>query len=357
MELRYAVKTFPSSKKKDFSSFILGGDIGGTNTTLCVAGIHHKTPYVLFSLLFKSQQLPSLVPAVKETITYAKKHYNITIRTAGIGAAGVVSPSADGVRLTNVPWNIRSSDLIKKTGLSSVYLINDFQAVGYGINLLNPHNKKDLLCVKKGKKTKQTYPIKAVLGAGTGLGKSILVYDTTFQAYHPLPSEGGHGDLPLYSEDEMRLAEFIKKQRRNPQPVRYEDVLSGYGIETMYHYLKSKQSTTKLKSRITVPAAVISQYRKKDAIAKETFQYFTRFYGRCAKNFVLDTLATGGLYIAGGIAAKNIDLFKTRTFLDEFTHAYHREDVLHHVPIYVVVNYDVSLYGACFAAVHQLQQP
>jgi glucokinase len=78
---------------------------------------------------------------------------------------------------------------------------------------------------------------------------------------------------------------------------------------------------------------------------------FTRFYGRCAKNIALDTLAGGGLYIAGGIAAKNKEIFVSKEFLDEFDRAYRRSEFLRKVPLYVILNYDISLLGACYAAV------
>ncbi len=79
---------------------------------------------------------------------------------------------------------------------------------------------------------------------------------------------------------------------------------------------------------------------------------FAKFYARCAKNFVLDCLATGGLYIAGGIAPKNTESFMEKEFLDEFTCAYQRSHVLENIPIYIIVNYDVGLYGAFVAAMH-----
>jgi len=80
---------------------------------------------------------------------------------------------------------------------------------------------------------------------------------------------------------------------------------------------------------------------------------FTLFYARCAKNFALNTLATGGLYIAGGIASKNKKIFTSKIFKDEFENAYRRADVLKSIPISIIVNYNVSLYGACFAAMYQ----
>ena len=96
---------------------------------------------------------------------------------------------------------------------------------------------------------------------------------------------------------------------------------------------------------------MISEYKEKDETCSESFKLFTRFYARCAKNFILDSLAVGGLYIAGGIASKNPSIFSTNEFLNEFKNVYRREDILKNVPIYIVKNYDVSLYGACLAAI------
>jgi glucokinase len=341
---------------------VLGVDIGGTNTNLVIAGIRNKNPTLLFSLNFKSQELPSLIPAVKETISFANKTYRIYIDNAVIGAAGVVSSSHDAATLTNVPWDISKKRLLENTSLSSVYIMNDFQMIGYGINMLNPKNNDDLFLVKPGwGESSASIATKAILGAGTGLGKSILVYDEHFDAHIPIPSEGGHEDFPMQNEFEIKLATFIKKLRNIKQPLSYEEVLSGRGIEVIYQFLRNTQQfkVSKYTEEIdatTDKAPLISNYKEKDETCKETFRLFTRFYGRCAKNFVLDSLARGGLYIAGGIASKNKEIFMTKDFINEFVNAHQRSEVLKKIPVYIIVNYDVSLYGACFAAMYHLQK-
>jgi glucokinase len=239
-------------------------------------------------------------------------------------------------------------------------VINDFQAIGYGINLLNYNNKDDIFLVKSGKtnadSSKET---KAILGAGTGLGKSILAYNEQLEAYIPIPSEGGHSDFPAQDDFEIQLLNFIKKLRNISQPITYEELLSGRGIESIYSFLKDisqiKESKyTKEIENAKDKASLISKYRTEDKICGETFRLFARYYGRCAKNFVLDTMATGGLFIAGGIATKNREIFKTKEFLDEFENAHQRKDVLNQTPIYIITNYDVSIYGACFAAMNNI---
>jgi glucokinase len=186
-----------------------------------------------------------------------------------------------------------------------------------------------------------------------------LTYDEHFNAYVSIPSEGGHGDFPAQNNLEIQLVEFVKKFRGISQPLSYEELLSGRGIESIYLFFRNKQELkdTQYTKEIDIAddkASLISKYKNLDSTCKETFRLFTRFYARCAKNLVLDTLARGGLYIAGGIAAKNKEIFSSKDFAEEFENAYRRIDVLKSIPIYVIMNYDVSLYGACYAAMYKM---
>ena len=343
-----------------FSSYVLGVDIGGTYTNFGIAGIKDKKPILLFSLKFISKELESLVPSIIQTLDYAKNEHNIDVYDACIGAAGVVSEAKDFADLTNVNWNVSTSEIVKNTSLKNAFIINDFQAIGYGINLLDHSNKNDIFQVRS--ETKKEYIAhrnRAVIGAGTGFGKCILFYDSHLKAYIPHPSEGGHGDFPVYTDFEEKLIHFIEKGKKDSFPVCYEDVLSGDGLESIYNFLMKEKKYKASECHDIIEnsiekASVISRFRKTDELCKETFLYFTKFYGRCAKNFVLDTLATGGLYIAGGIAPKNSDIFQTDEFLFEFENSQKRKKILKKIPIYLVMNYDVSLYGTCIAAMHNM---
>jgi glucokinase len=355
----YSVRIFNKEKLENKSSYyVLGVDVGGTNTNIAIAGIKDSKPSLLFSLDFKTQELESIISPINETLTYADEKYDITVGLACLGVAGPVI-TRDSVELTNVKFNINRDELIKKTTLETISIINDFEALGYGLNLLDAKNKMDMFEVRDRKN--QVHPpfsTKALLGAGTGLGKSILIYDKNLEIYVPIPSEGGHGDFPPQNDFEMQLTESIKKSRIMSQPLTYEELLSGRGIENIYLFLKnSKQfETTDYTDEIdevTEKVSLISKFKKIDETCKETFRLFTKFYARCAKNFVLDTMATGGLYIAGGIASKNKEIFKSEEFFDEFKNAYRRSEVLKEIPIYIVINYDISLSGACLAAMYQ----
>ena len=174
----------------DYSSFVLGVDTGGTNTNLGIASIKKRSLELLFSMKFKTNELVTLEPAILQAINYAKDNYDITIKNACIGAAGVVSSNQDYVKLTNADWDINAKDLIEKTTLDSAFIINDFEAIGYGTNLINLKNSDDVYIVRSGKK-EIVGKTKAIIGAGTGLGKCILVYNKQSDIYVPIPCEGG----------------------------------------------------------------------------------------------------------------------------------------------------------------------
>jgi len=307
-DTKYPIDNFKKFNVNDYSFFVLGGDVGGTNTNLAVAGVKGDNVEVLFSMKFKTQELSGLNEAVKRILDYSKDKHKIRINNCCMAVAGPVS---NGIgELTNVKWDVKVRELSRL--VKKVRLINDLQAVGYGINMLK---KKDIIELQKGKKTNG---VKAIIAAGTGLGKGIIVDG------EPIPSEGGYSDLPVKNELEMSLLQKLKFKE-------YEEVLSGRGIELIHEFLT--------KEKKTAAEAIMN---------KKTREMFKIFYARCAKNFALDVLATGGVYIAGGIAAKNPDLFDKK-FLQEFSSSRFSQ-LLKGIPVYVITNYDVSLYGACYAA-------
>ena len=356
--LHYNVKTFKENiSTKDYTDYVLGADIGGTHTNISVAGVKKSMPEVLYSLLFNTSELDSIMPAINQTLKYGKENYDINVKYGCFAAAGIVSHNQDFASLTNSLLKIDTNLILKETDLEDSFVINDFQAIGYGLNVINEENSKDILTIK-GKNRKDDYQnkTKALIGAGTGLGKCILVYDDNKNFYRPLPSEGGHSDIPVYDHLGMKLLTYIKNRHNRSKPVNYEDLLSGQGLENIYFFIQNSEKikptkyTKEIASSKDKPA-LISEYRNVDETCKKTFELFTLFYARCAKNFVLDALSVGGLYIGGGIASKNTDIFNSKKFLNEFINADKRDDFLKKVPIYIIKNYDISLHGSCFAAI------
>jgi len=341
MDVRVHYENFD---KCDYSHYVLGADIGGTHTNLAVAGARDNGAELLFSTHFHSQQLPSFLPALRATIDFGRDNFHIEVERGCAGVAGPVV-GASSAKPTNVAWLVNGREIVTETGLKDFFLLNDFQVIGYGIPSLQ---KEDLFVARAGQPGDGL--TQAIMGAGTGLGKALLIFDG--QSYRPLPSEGGHGDFPVHDCFDLELADFIRAGRGSPAS--YEDLLSGRGIAGIYRFLAAKRGATNYSpiiERAADQAAAISEHQDRDPLSKETFQIYARYYGRCAKNFVLDAMSAGGLYIAGGIASKNRELFVSAEFQREFLNAERQRAILEKTPIYVIVNYDVSLYGACNAAV------
>ena len=333
--------------KNSYNSFVLAGDIGGTNTNLGIFGIKKNSPEILISFHFKSKEIKGLNQPISEVLEYAKNNSNIKITKACFAVAGVLSNKKDYAKITNAKWNVNKSKLLNKTKLKNIILINDFEAAGYGINMLNG---KDIMAVKRAKKTTNG-PV-LVIGAGTGLGKSALLYDNYHKSYIPIPSEAGHSDFPVQNQQELQLVEFIKKNKKTGQ-VSYEDVLSGRGLGSIYLFLRKngKINPTKYTKEIGESknqAELISKYRKTDKTCMEAFKLFKTFYARFARNFALDVLPYGGVYIAGGIAPKNTDIFDSE-FVKIFEQNCKFAHILKKIPIYLVLNSNVGLLGAGFA--------
>jgi glucokinase len=309
----------------------LAVDIGGTNTNF---GIFHKKK-LLLSLHFKSSEITNFNHIVKRVLKHIKEKYSITCIKAGVAAAGRLHKN--NIELTNQKWNVKKKDL----PFTKVRLMNDFQAMAYGIDVLS---KNKILLVKPGTADKGP---RVILGAGTGLGKSILLHNG--KGYEPLPSEGGHGNFAPMNEDEFKLVKFLQKRLKR-EVIEWEDVLSGRGLTNIYLYLNSKKfKKTKHTQKIIASgfhSLAICAGRNTDPQSKEVFKYFTRLYARCARNFTLDVLASGGVYIGGGIAANHYAIFRKLGFAKEFLTAHKMKDFLNKVPVYVIKDYNISLYGA-----------
>lgn len=299
-------------------SAVFAADIGGTNTNIGLCSVNGKIVTIHKKYRFETNRVKNFANLVKSVL----KDANVKISAACIAAAGPVSADRTKCKITNAKLTVDVGKLP-----FSAKLLNDFEALGYAVNVLQPG---DMKIIRKGKSNKQ--PI-ALLGAGTGLGKSLLYYHN---AYYPHASEGGHADLPITAEE----ADFLLWCKK--PVVEYEDVLSGRGIAHIYKFM-----LTKYEGSGTSDSAEIM--RENSPAGEHTRKQFIRFYARCAKNFVLDGLARDGVIIGGGIAAKHSYLFNA-DFVNEFMRNETQKAWLSKVPIKVITNNDAGLLGAAFAS-------
>ena len=351
----FTKKEHKKFNKKSNNSFILGGDIGGTNTNLGLFGIKNNFPTLLLSLHFKTKELRGLRFAVNEALSYIQKNHKVTVRNACLAAAGVLSPKRDYVKTQNLPWDIDKKELLRKTKLKKILLVNDFEAIGYGIGMLN---KNDVAVIKKAQKVPKA-PI-VVIGAGTGLGKTTLIYNEHCKGHTPLPSEAGHSDFAARIDFGLDLIDFIKKNKNIKQSVSYEMVLSGQGLSNIYLFLRKSERFRKTKYTNEIDNSknkheLISKYRHADNTCRAVWKIFKKAYATFARNCALDSISFGGVYIGGGIAPKNRDIFD-RDFVKSFEDNYKMKSVLKKIPIYLILNYNVGLLGAGVAACRFLRK-
>jgi glucokinase len=262
--------------------------------------------------------------------------------------------------LTNLNWFLEARRLEKELAIARIRLINDFAAVGYGILGLETTDLHTLQEV-----TPQPDAPIAVLGAGTGLGEGFLIQQPG--GYQVFASEGGHTDFAPRTGLEFQLLQYLL-EKYDIQRISVERVVSGQGIVAIYQFLRDRQiapesaeigqvirtweQETGRSEKSVDPAATIAQaaLEKRDRLSEQTLQIFVDAYGAEAGNLALKLLPYGGLYVAGGIAAKILPLIKEGQFLRAFGQKGRVSSLLERVPVHVILNPQVGLIGAAIGA-------
>jgi glucokinase len=346
-------------------TYLLAGDIGGTKTILRLVKLTAVTPPKLtltpcFETTYSSQAYPDLVPMVKEFLQAAGAHMDQPIQ-AERACFAIAGPVVDNCsNLTNLAWSLEGDRLQAELALARVELINDFEAVGYGVFGLEP---ADLHTLQAGDYHPQA-PV-AILGAGTGLGQGFAIRQG--DRWVVFPSEGGHADFAPRSELEFQLLRYLVDKHQISR-VSVERVVSGQGIVSIYQFLRDREFATESpeiaqaitawerqtgrKTKTIDPAAVIAiaAAENRDRLCQKAMDIFVEAYGAEAGNLGLKFLPYGGLYVAGGIAAKNLNLMTSGPFMDAFSHKGRVSPLLDKVPVHIVLNPQVGLIGAALKA-------
>ena len=322
---------------------ILSGDIGGTKSRLQLTRFETENQFtILAHEEFSNREFDGFSVIIKLFLA----HNQVDLTQLDRCCLAVAGPIVDGVvKFTNLPWIISEKELLN-VGLKKVKLINDFEAVGYGIDTLKPEACKVL---QQGEKI--PHKVRAILGAGTGLGVAISVW--TGHHYHVIPTEGGHVDFAPTDETQMELLAYLRKKRHR---VSIERLVSGQGLVNIYDYvtkhpLLNETENSDLKRalfNVKDPAAEISQYATvhHDPMAMHALDLFVRIYGACAGNLALTTLPYSGLYVVGGIAPKLLTHLLDGRFLKAYRDKGRMSDLLEKMPIYIVLDTDIGLQGA-----------
>lgn len=332
---------------------ILAGDLGGTKTLLALCDDDGQR---LVSQRFASAAYPDFESLVAAFLA-AHSSYPSPRRFA-LGVAGPVIDvgSHQTCDITNLPYRVSGAALAQRFGFASVRLINDFYAVALAIAQVAQGTSLPGLTLTPLNPAAQPIPRApiAVLGAGTGLGEALIA----FHGDQPviLPTEGGHSDFAPHDEEELALWRFLSQ--RFPDHISQERVVCGPGIVTLYEFFCQQAQTPHSPqiqaeiARASDPAQVISAHamHKSDPLCQRVMQRFVMLYGAEAGNLALKSLARGGVYLAGGIAAKILPLLTDGLFLSHFANKGRFAALLRSIPVYVVDCAEIGLFGAMACA-------
>jgi glucokinase len=328
---------------------ILAGDIGGTNTRLAVFEATGERLNAVAHQSFPSRGHESLDEIVS---TFGSTH-KLPVNQACFGVAG---PVKDGRCVaTNLPWVVDARDLAKQLGLQTAYLLNDLEANAYGVGLLE---ENDFSILNQGETRVQGNA--AIIAAGTGLGEAGFYWDGT--QHHPFACEGGHADFAPQNELEMELLHFLLGRFDH---VSYERVVSGPGLLNIYEFFRDtgredEPEWLAEETRKQDPSAVISKaaLAGRSALCTRALDLFVSLYGAEAGNLALKVMATGGLFVGGGIAPKIISKLTDGAFMQAFTGKGRMRAYLEAIPVRVILNDQTALLGAAhYADLHVSNKP
>jgi glucokinase len=317
---------------------ILVGDIGATRTRLAAFETEGNRLSCVVEKIYMSQEHDGL----PEILTQFIRSEGIPVHSACLGVAGPVRSGRS--KISNLPWIIDSGELAKQLKLPSVGLLNDLEAYAYGIDALD---SKDFITLSEGAEDAEGN--RAVISARTGLGVAGLFWDGF--RHHPFPCEGGHADFAPRSDLEMELLAYLQKKYGR---VSCERILSGPGIRNIYDFLRDTHKAEEpawLQEQIGAAPdapALISQLAMegKAAICEQTMSIFVGVFGAETGNCALHYMSTGGIFIGGSIAAKNVDKMKDPVFLEAFLDKGRMESLLNDMPVKIILNDDCGLVGA-----------
>ncbi len=325
---------------------VLAGDIGGTNARLAVVEVGGA---VGTRIVHQARYRSSAAPGLASLVT---RFLEETGAGPAVACFGIACPVLDGdCEAPNLPWAVNRQALAREIGIPRTAIINDFGAVGHGLQSLSD---AEVVVLQQGTAV-EGGPI-ALIGAGTGLGQSFLLREGDRYAVHP--SEGGHADFSPTNALERDLLAFLALEFGR---VSWERILSGPGLGNIYRFLKAagiaeEQAAVRDEIAANDPAPVITRHglAGTDPLSLRTLEVFAGAYGTAAGNVALSVLASGGVYISGGIAPKLIRQLTSGVFMEAFRNKGRLSSVGALMPVSVILTDAVALYGAAAVAAHML---
>lgn len=327
----------PSAAAAAHGPLLLAGDAGGTKTVLALVAPDLS---VVAEEVYPSREFSALEDAIHR---FRAAHPARVSRVALSVAGPVIRGQA---RVTNLPWSLDTERLSHALDVEDVRLVNDLQATANAV----PH-----LCATQIRTLQCGVPDpsgpRAVIAVGTGLGEAILLPEDG--GYRALPTEGGHTDFAPRDALQRGLLAFLSCEHDH---VSYERVCSGAGIANIFRYVRHRSGAAEpawLADAVAAggdatPAIVEAAFSRTAPcpLARKALRVFAAIVGAAAGNLALRTLATGGVYLGGGIPPRLVSLLRGRAFAEGFLRKGPMSAVVARIPVHVVMEPRAALLGA-----------
>ena len=330
-------------------STLLAGDMGGTKTLLALYGIKDGRLMQLCQQRFISSEWTSLEPMLK----FFLEQRPSDIEAPEHGCIAVAGPVSNrSARITNLPWRLNEDQLAAAASISQLELVNDFGVLIYG---LEHFDETQQVVLQVGEA--QEGPL-AILGAGTGLGMARGI--RTEQGVIALSSEGGHREFAPRTEEEWQLACWLKNDL-GVDRLSVERIVSGTGLghiatwllqhpDTKAHPLQRVAEAWRMNKSSDLPAQVSMAAAQGDPLMQRAQTIWLSAYGSAAGDLALQELCTGGLWVGGGTAAKQLAGLQSAAFLKAMRQKGRFEEFLTGLKVTAVIDPEAGLFSAACRA-------
>ena len=324
---------------------ILAGDVGGTKVHLALYSFAGGRLQPVRDEKFPAHEFGSLDEVVHKFLDASEETRGAGKQQIAAACFGCPGPVRDGrLKLTNLPWTLDVRDLARSLGIRHIFLINDLEANGYGVPELAPEK---IFTLHEGDASEGGH--RGLIAAGTGLGQALLIWDG--KTHRPIPSEGGHCDFAARNDREIALLQYLRSTLNGR--VSFERVVSGIGIKNIYAFLRDVEKIHEpdwLRERMAAedPNSVIGSCAEdgSSSLCFETMKIFAAAYGAESGNLALKVLATGGIYLGGGIAPKILKTLQNGFFIQAFLDKGRLSPLLQSIPVRVILDDSCALLGA-----------
>lgn len=328
---------------------VLVADVGATSTRLALVAGDRVSFAILKQTVLTSRECHGLESALRDFLGDSSSR-------PGNAVLAVAGPVVGGrAELTNLGWVLEEGSLAAALGLRSVRLVNDLVAMASAVPWLQAG---DLVTLQNGCPTSDG--ARAVIAPGTGLGQAFLIWDGV--EYRAHDSEGGHADFAPVGELQDDLLDYLRSRYGH---VSCERVCSGRALPELYEFLKARKTAVESeaiagrllaaqdRTPVIVEAGLASQ---PCPLSRATLELFAAILAAEAGNLALRILATGGVYLGGGLPRRLLPLLNRPDFLARFGQKGRLSPLLATIPLHVIVRSGVGLLGASRLALAEAGQ-